>query len=254
VQCRLNKSVADLYIDALSQLGIKFTIEVAEKFALRGTIEATQEVGANLLAKAGFKSSFQTEAEGVQKKQSVGHDINDLRHIADILKNSDRILVIEDFHYLSSEHRKNFSFDMKALWDYGVYVVVIGIWAENNLLIHLNPDLSGRIDELSINWTDDELRKVVMKGCAELNVQFDNKIISALVDNSFGTVGILQRLTLSTLDHYGIREKPYSMTIISNYDCFESAALEYAEQLIPSLTDQNPCAHSRIPIDIMVHG
>src|SRR5690242_3035877 len=55
VQCRLNKRSTDLYIDALGQLGIKLTLEETNKSSFKGTIEATQEIGANLLNALNFK-------------------------------------------------------------------------------------------------------------------------------------------------------------------------------------------------------
>ncbi len=55
---------------------------------------------------------------------------------------------------MSVEERRHFAFDLKALWDYGVFITIIGVWSQNNMLIHLNPDLSGRIEEVSIYWSD----------------------------------------------------------------------------------------------------
>jgi hypothetical protein len=66
-------------------------------------VEASGEIGASILAKLGFKSSLGEESTKSDRTSQVGHDINDLRYIADIIKESSRRLVIEDFHYMSVE-------------------------------------------------------------------------------------------------------------------------------------------------------
>ena len=231
VQCRLNKRVIDLYVDALSQLGINFTVESSTSSSIKGSLEAKQEVGISILARLGFKQSLSSELGSSSKKQQAGHDINDLRHIAEIIKASGRRLVIEDFHYLRSNERKDFAFDMKALWDYGTYVIVIGIWAEHNLILHLNGDLAGRIHELSIDWNQNDLAEVIDNGSQALNIQFTSRIRNCLIEDSFGTVGIIQRLLLSTLDNTMIFEEQKKETIVDDFSAYESAGMDYAEQL-----------------------
>ncbi|BCM88060.1 hypothetical protein [Methylobacterium indicum] len=231
VQCRLNRTVADLYVDALSQLGIKLTIEESSKNALKGSVEATQEIGSSIFAKLGFKQSVGSDSEISDKKKAVGQDINDLRYIADIIRVSGRRLVIEDFHYLSQAERKSFAFDLKAMWDYGCFITLIGVWVESNLLLHLNPDLSGRIHEINVFWSKNDLRSVIDKGSNALNILFDEKLTRELVSNSFETVGILQTLILSLLDHIKVYEQQSKRLEITDMAALEGAAMQYAEQL-----------------------
>ena len=135
VQCRLKKSVADIYADALSQLEIKFTVEESKSSSLKGTVEASGTLGSQLLAGLGWKVTSSGQLGSGDKAKSVGHDISDLRYIADILQASKRTLVVEDFHYMSVQERSSFAFDLKALWDYGVFVVIIAVWSQSNELV-----------------------------------------------------------------------------------------------------------------------
>lgn len=66
-----------------------------------------------------------------------------------VLKASGKRLVIEDFHYVSEPNRRAFAFMLKALGDYGVYVIVVGIWPEDHLLTYYNGDLDGRVEDSS---------------------------------------------------------------------------------------------------------
>lgn len=231
VQCRLNKSVTDIYVDALSQLGIKLTIESSEKSVLKGSLEAFGEVGLKLLAQIGFKAAVAGETENGNKTQLVGHNIADLRYIADIINASERRLVVEDFHYLSPQERLAFAFDLKAMWDYKTYVVLIGIWAENNLLLHLNPDLAARVHEISIFWSREDLEKVVVKGSLSLQIGLATDIIAKCIEISFGTVGILQKLLIEYLDICGVERTQQPFKKLEDADKFESAAMVYADQL-----------------------
>lgn len=143
VQCRLRKAVSDIYVDALSQLDIKLEVKESSEKAFKASISASGEMGAALLTKVGLKASLGSDRTVDVDRAAVAHDINDLRFVADIIKASDRKLIIEDFHYMSTSERRHFAFDLKTLWDYSVFVVIIGIWCESNLLLFLNSDLTG---------------------------------------------------------------------------------------------------------------
>jgi hypothetical protein len=233
IQCRLKKKSIDLYIDALSQLQIKLTLDESSSSSFRASVEASGEIGAAILAKLGFKSLLGTDTTSGRRTATVGHDINDLRYVAEILKESGRRLVIEDFHYMSVEERQAFAFDLKALWDYGVFIVIIGVWSQNNMLIHLNPDLSGRIEEVSIYWSDADLDQVITKGGGALKLNFSESVQKRAINECFGNAGILQKLVLDTLDQLGITEEQSTPTKVTDLGALESAELAYAEQLNP---------------------
>ncbi len=233
VQCRLRKPYTDLYVDALSQLNINMVVKESHQGVLKGSISANGEAGIALLSKVGFSASFGRDSITNQEQKIAGHDFNDLRFIAEIIKNSDRRLVIEDFHYMSAEDRRHFAFDLKALWDYGIYVIIIGVWCETNLLLYLNPDLSGRVTDISIDWSSDDLKKILLKGEKALNITFSPRLLSRIVELSYSNAGLLQQLTLLTLDEAGIKDTCFCNMKLDNIDCIENAGMSYAEQLNP---------------------
>ncbi|OWA33495.1 hypothetical protein B9G55_22835 [Saccharibacillus sp. O16] len=231
VQCRYKKTVVDIYTDALSQLGIRLIIEETTGSNIKGKVEASTSIGSAILAKIAVKLGLESESKSEQTEEMVGRDINDLRYIAEIIINSGKRLVIEDFHYLSVEERKIFSYDLKTLWDYGCFVVVIGVWSQNNMLIYLNADLSGRIKEFSIYWSDEDLKTVISKGSNALNIKIADSLIDQLVSNCFGNVGILQQLILLTLDEAELFEKQNVEVAVTDAINFSNAAQVYADQL-----------------------
>jgi len=84
VQCRLSKSASDIYSDALSQLDIKFNVSSQMSGGVKGSVTAKGEFGLKLLAKAGIDVTAQIDANTSHTSKPVGHDIEDLRYIADI--------------------------------------------------------------------------------------------------------------------------------------------------------------------------
>ena len=231
VQCRMNHPSTDIYVDALSQLGVRLVVSESKQGTFSGRVSGTIEAGVKLLAKVGLASSVESASSATQNSAPVGRDINDLRHVAEILRESGRRVVVEDFHYMSTEGRTSFAFDLKALWDYGVYVVVVGVWCESNLLLHLNPDLTGRVWEQVIDWNRAELREVLNKGARQLNISFEPSVETALVGMAYANVGILQQLALMTLDEADIHERPKQQLTIRNEQLAIDAGMAYADQL-----------------------
>lgn len=238
LQCRLDRGVHDLYIDALSQLGIKLVLENTKSGKISGHVEAEASIGEGLIAKvlgatATGRGGIEGERGSETRAEPVGQDVSDLRFVADLIKASGRRIVIEDFHYLAMAERQKCAFDLKALWDYGVFVVIIGVWSQNNMLIFLNPDLTGRIEEVSIYWSGDDLRRVLKKGGDALNLEFPEEFAAACVNDCYGNAGILQALTLKALDAMGIQETASNKTVVNRLDALQTAALQYADQLNP---------------------
>lgn len=231
VQCRLNRSVKDLFEDALSQLGLRLTYQASKSHSQSYKLESSSTIGAKMIATLSAKFGMDEVKSDNKTFLPVGENLDNLRFVADILIASNRRLVIEDFHYLPTSERRAFATDLKAFWDYGLFVAVIGIWNENNLLLHLNPDLSGRVEELPIYWSESELRQVLEKGLPHLNIRISNNIKQRLVNDSFNTVGILQNLILGTLDENRIFRGSDEEIVIKDESTYESAALKYAEQL-----------------------
>lgn len=233
VQCRLKTTVLDIYTDILAQLDIKLVIERTEKDSIKGSVEGTADFGWNLIAKIKAKVSGEVSDEETIKFKGVGQDINDLRFVADLINVSKRRVVVEDFHYLTSDERKIFSFDLKALWDYSCFFVIIGVWTKTNLLIHLNQDLMARIDEIEITWSPSNLAEVITKGSAALNIRVEPQLKSKILSDCYGNVGILQQLLLNTLDEHSVFEESTSLADINNENHYLTGALTFAEQLNP---------------------
>jgi hypothetical protein len=233
LQCRLGKSVLDIYTDALAELGVRLEIDSSSGTSFRGRIHATTEIGHGLFAKLGITGSAERGNDDLERTRAAGNDVNDLRFIADLIVASGRRLVIEDFHYLSVAEREAFAFDLKALWDFGVFVVIIGVWSKQNMLLFLNPDLSGRVEEVPITWVENDLDAIFQRGSETLRLEFSPEIKARAILDCYENAGVLQRLIIGMLDELGIQEQQDETLQITDMAALESAELKYAEQLNP---------------------
>lgn len=233
VQCLHRKTCADLYTDALSQLGVELRVQDTRTSSFKGNVSAMGEAGFKLLSKLGLTVSTEWQTSDAATTKPAGRDINDLRFVADIIRESGRRLVIEDFHYLSREERSSFAFDLKAFWDWGVMIVIIGVWSEDNLLLTLNTDLTGRVEELTVEWNNDDLARILDKGGSVLNIRFDDPLRSHLVEVAYGNAGQLQTLVVRALSGIGIKQGAPSYSRFVDSAICDNAAMEYADQLNP---------------------
>ena len=203
VQCRVGFKPIDIFISILGMLGIE--LRQNSLITTGGGLEfsGAGEIGWQLLAKAEIAVSGSGKAEkSVEKNQLVRKILNDLQYICEIIRASYRKIVIEDFHYLTTDAQRELAHDLKAMWDYGVYVVIVGVWVRRNYLTYLNPDLAGRITEVSVYWDKVDLHNVLNKGCSALNVVMSAKVLQRIITGSFGNVGLLQTLTLKCARSY----------------------------------------------------
>lgn len=234
VQCRFQYTTMDIYRDALARLDIKLEQEQTTANKWGGKVSAAGEAGLKLIAKVQGGGEANYAHESTVKEKAVGKDIWDLEFIAALIRESGGTLVIEDFHYLPEAEQRKFAFDLKTLWDYRTFVVVVGVWISENMLITLNSDLSDRIEELSISWSEAELCQVLNKGCAALGLRMTQDVSALLSEISYGSVGLLQKLALRLIDdEMSIVESapPGKEIVIEQINKVPDAAMHVAEQL-----------------------
>jgi hypothetical protein len=199
IQCRLDTTPESMLIEALSALGICAELKRTTGNSIEGAIElsASGTVGLSLLGKLGIgaKGSGKAVKEGEVESQPIGRVPTNLTWVAQLIAASGKRLIIEDFHYTSEDTRKAFSFILKALVDLGVYAIVIGIWPQDNLLPYYNGDLDGRVEDIHLTWSQEELENVLVRGAEALNISMSPQLRRCLVDDAYSNVGLLQRIT-----------------------------------------------------------
>ncbi|MEF2977029.1 hypothetical protein [Subtercola sp. YIM 133946] len=197
VQCTPSSTPASLLAEALGRLGVSATLSTTKSKEISGSLDfrAAIELG-KLIAKAKAEGhgSVQGSLESTTELEPVGQTSADLLWVALTIRESGRRLVLEDFHYLSQDAQSEFAFMLKAMGEYGLFVVVVGVWPRDHLLSYFNGDLDGRIVDIHLMWSNAELTRVVSQGSSALNVMISNQIEQQMVRDAYGSVGLLQRL------------------------------------------------------------
>lgn len=211
VQCQPESTPESVLREALGQLDVRVELKRTGTTQIEGQLDlsASGQLGNVLVGKVQAEAQA---AGGASKEQAVdqepvGATMADLSWVARILRASEKRLVLEDFHYVSEENRKTFAFILKALGDYGVYVILVGIWPEDHLLTYYNGNLDGRVEDLRLVWADEDLAAVLDKGCDALNIAMTDGLVSALVGDAFGNVGLVQRLAEQVCINAGVLER-----------------------------------------------
>jgi hypothetical protein len=219
VQCQLGGTAASLLTQALGLLGVRAELRQLSKYELAGSMDlsGSGELGVKLLAKikAQAKVGARGSRGGERELTPVGQAPGDLAWVARVLAESGKRLVIEDFHYLDDDARRQFAFLLKALGDYGVHPVIIGVWSQDHLLTYYNGDLSQRVEDIHLVWSASELEEVLVLGSEALNVTMSPSLRTDLIRDAYGNVGTLQALAEAVCKEAQIFERRNQPTYLT---------------------------------------
>jgi hypothetical protein len=235
VQCQHGTSIEALFTDALAALGVRAELRATTGSELEGSIDLTGSGG----LKAGFLGHLgigvrtggrRKRARGLEM-QPLGQTPGNVRWVAEAIRKSGRRLVIEDCHYLTDDCLKQLAFMLKALGAYGVHVIVVGIWPQDHLLTYYNGELSSRIEDIHLKWSEEELDQVLQQGCRALNINFSPKLRSDLVADAAGNVGLLQGLAEQLCREERITERRPDGPLLTSGPSLDRARRAVAEQM-----------------------
>lgn len=237
LQCVPGSTPESLIREALGRLGVQAKLKRTTSHEFEGKLDFT---GAAELGKLIAKAKAEGTASGTASRNSqteyqpIGQSPADLSWVATTIAASGKRLVLEDFHYLSERVQKDLAFLLKAMGEYGLYVLVVGVWPKDHLLTYYNGDLEGRVEDIHLKWNDDELAKVVTQGCEALRIRIPEPIIGELVREASGSVGLVQRLAEQLCRAEGIDESTsmwHTMPTIGTPESLNTAKRAVAEQM-----------------------
>lgn len=199
--------------------------------AIALVLKGTAEVGLD-------KSTNQSSTENYEE---IEFNLELPDDVADIINRhgNKKVVILENFHYLSEGVQKDFAYDLRTFQELKVRFVIVGVWKESNRLSQFNGELQDRIDEIPVEpWTDDDFLRIIAKGEQELNIQFATTIKQLCLDNSFSSVGVFQELLRLTCINSEVFAKGQSVFLDSK-DSFNKALLEktndYSERHLKNL-------------------
>jgi hypothetical protein len=229
VQCLPGMSASTAIEQALGSLGVEEVISVTVESS---TTKTTSGGGAiDYGAKVDFQRGKTTGKRKTLLRKPIGSGTDSLSWVAEKFKAKSSTPVFEDFHNLSTVDQFAMAYIIKALGEWEVPCVVIGIWTDTHLLKLYNGELDGRIVDVRLKWTFEELRMVVIRGCKALKVEMTDGMIDTLVRSAYTSVGLLQELCAATLDAAGVRRRRYSVQRLEDMDAVAVGTERVVEQI-----------------------
>ncbi len=228
IQCSNRWSLVDIHSAILKGVGYQITQSVKKTAAGKHKVLASLEGGINLLNI--LKGTVTSELEENKSTETTlrnleldPEDVNDIIASLKLIKFK-KYIVLEDFHYLSTEAQKDFAVALKAFHEASEFCfIVIGVWLEENRLVVYNGDLTGRVIAVDADkWTWQELLKVIDDGANFLNISFTENFKSSLVQASYDSVYIVQEVCRKACIEEGINETQKQLRAIGyNLDLSE---------------------------------
>lgn len=85
---------------------------------------------------------------------------------------------------------------MKAFHENSKFTfIIIGVWLEENRLIALNGDLSGRVKSVNAEkWSNEQLKQLINDGEFLLNISFPETFKQQIIEQSLNNVYIVQEV------------------------------------------------------------
>ncbi|MBD2458260.1 hypothetical protein H6G80_29865 [Nostoc sp. FACHB-87] len=224
IQCSNRWGLIDIHSAILKAAGYQITQSIKKTAAGNNKITASFEGGISLLNFFKGKGTASGEVEKTKSTEitleSLELDAEDVNDIIAALKaiKFQKYIVLEDFHYLSTEAQKDFAVALKAFHEASEFCfIIIGVWLEENRLIVYNGDLTGRVIAIDADkWTNKELRQVIDDGAKLLNIDFPEHFKNSLIRESFDSVYIVQEVCSKACHESGIFETQGQHRLIGN--------------------------------------
>lgn len=203
VQCTRNKAALDLWREALDSVNFERTSEVSKTITRKIGIETGAEGEASwawlarITGKLGLSREHGTDEE-VIKTRILADPSPDL--LIPILKHTNYVLIIEDFHYLDDAEKVTLFQQWKRFIDNEITIIVLGTSHRAVDIASSNKDLLGRIGQIDVSqWNSDDLKSICTQGFSFLKIPVSQYIVDLITRESVGLPIITQQICLELL-------------------------------------------------------
>lgn len=190
-----------------------FWNQIAEKIRLPLEVQITKTIGdkVSVSAKVGGKVKIPFIAStniGGQTgyDHSTGQNIAEKEArsnsaIMEYLINNNKVLVLDDFHYIDDELQMYIARILKTELFNGLKAIIISLPHRADDAVRHNPDLIGRTTFIEIApWSMDELAEIGRKGFSLLGYTIDEKNLRLLAQESIASPQLMQENCFNLAD------------------------------------------------------
>jgi len=172
-----------------------------------GKVGGTGQIeGGIVVAKGKAGISIET-AHSDTETTSSNFSIDCLQLLIREVANTDFVIFIDDFHYISTETQKEVAKQIKEAIRQGVKFICASVPYHADDVIRSNPDLRGRVFSIDFQyWAKETLNKIAYKGFPELGISYRNSAVDVLSSEAAGSPQLMQYICLNSCYELGVRE------------------------------------------------
>ena len=223
-RCTKGLSIESVLFDAFSQLGTYY-IEQVES-------QKDEKINASLKVNLFnfFSGGFLTENKDSEKeiKKRIIDVQKNPHQLAKIFGESNCLWVIEDFHKLDNEPKRELSQIMKVFMDVSnIYpktkIIAVGAVDTAREVVYYDSEMNNRVSEIHVPlMTPKEINAIISKGEILLNINIVDDVKERVVAYSSGLASVTHQLCYLLCESKNINKTVFKKTLIKEDD------LEYA--------------------------
>ena len=202
------RSSSDLWLSVMRWIGGPEEVEKITETALKAdaTGKASAEAGI-ILAKGKAEAEI---SAGIERTSTVSRrfGVEFFEAVVKELKDSDFVVFLDDFHYISEDSQIDIAKSIKAITERGVRVCVASVPHKSDDMVRANDELTGRNISITFTyWSIQELENIAKAGFNAMGVEIAPQRIRELATEALGSPQIMQSLCLNLCLHKNIRNR-----------------------------------------------
>jgi hypothetical protein len=162
------------------------------------------------LGPPGAKITLTARTEGQSGRGSSKGAVTRRRGLSQIVTetaNSEFVILIDDFHYMSRDAQVETAKQVKEAARQGVKFIIASVLHRSDDIVRALPELRGRVTSLDFDyWNQADLKKIAITGFNLLNFEVDADSVAKFAIESAGSPQIMQSICLSACLLANIRE------------------------------------------------
>lgn len=174
-------------------------LPLSDEIAITAGISKTSENASSDGLKIGFEpviaaqSNISNKTGQISSQQVVSTKLRTERQMLQYLIDDNKVLVIDDFHYVAKEVQLYIARTLKVELFNGLKAVIVSLPHRSDEAIILNPDLSGRTTVIEIPaWRESELLQIAERGFRLLQQDIDDSQKHFLARESITSPQLMQ--------------------------------------------------------------
>jgi hypothetical protein len=149
----------------------------------------------------------QSDSQAVTRGREESREVPLHLVVPEKLREEDRVLVLDDFHYLPRDLQREIVRSIKPALFEGTPIILISVPHRTYDSVRAEPEMTGRVVHLEVPlWTDEELHGIAASGFKELNASVADSVLLDFVEQAAGSPHLMQEFCLRLCRQNGLTE------------------------------------------------